>query len=193
MRFFSYCIICCLAIYADNSIAVNSVDPAKAELVLSKAREFAEDSNRKPAASELMNFMRAHKRGAFGVNNANALELSVLYDLQNELSELGYTVTQTPTATGYSYNVSFSPLQYQQNKIGVVNNGTRKRTTPARNTRQQGNSNAYDGKFDGLKKSIDNLSNIMQSLTQSIEELSDRLDKSNLIEDDENDTENQDD
>lgn len=193
MRFLSYCIMFGLAVYADNSIGVNSVEQAKAELVLSKAREFAENSHKKPAASELMNFMRAHKRGAFGVNNANALELSVLYDLQNELSELGYTVTQTPTNTGYSYNVSFSSLQYQQNKTCVVDNGTRKRTTPVRNTRQQSNSNAYVGKFDGLKKSIDNLSNVVQKLTQSIEELSDRLDKYNLIEDDENDSENQDD
>ena len=177
---FAICyMLCCGIFYSENTICMNNANVEN--LVLSNAAAFAENSRNNPAASSLMNFIKT-----------NGIKLGILHNLQEQLGAMGYTVTETPTNTGYSYNVTFSPLRYQQYKDGNgaqssmptmrTNRGARP-TTGAKNV-NLANSNRQ---LNELKKSIDGLSELIQGLIKSVDELKDSISQNDDISDDIND------
>ena len=174
--------LCCGAFYSENTLGMNNFNAEN--LVLSNAAAFAENSRTNPAASALMNFIKS-----------NGIRLSILHDLHDQLGAMGYTVTETPTNTGYSYNVTFSPLKYHQYKNGGVapqnaaptsTINARKKPTIAANRVNTNISN--NRQLNELKKSIDGLSELIQGLIQSVDELKESINQDNA-DDNEDDNE----
>ena len=180
MKIFSYfticSMLCCGAFYSENTLGMNNFNAEN--LVLSNAAAFAENSRTNPAASALMNFIKS-----------NGIRLSILHDLHDQLGAMGYTVTETPTNTGYSYNVTFSPLKYHQYKNGGVApqnaaptstiNARKKPTIAANRVNTNMAANSNNRQLNELKKSIDGLSELIQGLIQSVDELKESINQDN--------------